>query len=285
MGNVAVITDSTAFLEPGVAQELDITVVPLSVHIGDETLRDGIDITPEAFFQRLERGGPIPRTSPPAVQTFERLYAELHTRTDQILSIHLSSQLSQTLRQAQRGAESLLGRCEVAVVDSLTTSLGLGILATAAARAAKEGANLDEIVRLIRGMIPHIYIVFYVDEMDYLERSRRIGQAQAILGSMLNIKPLLFMEDGEIIPLEKVRTHERAIEKLFEFVAEFSELEQAAIVQRHATPTKETKMLLERLEPLFPEIKFPVIQYGPVLASHIGPSAMGVVVYEPPEIA
>ena len=283
MGKVAIVTDSTAFLEPGEAQELDITVVPLNVHIGDETLRDGIDITPEAFFQRLEQGGPIPRTSPPSVQTFERVYANIHSRTDQILSIHLSGRLSQTLNHAQRGAESLLGRCKIIVVDSLTTSLGLGILAKAAARAAQEGANLDEIVRLVRGMIPHIYIVFYVDEMDYLERGRRIGRAQAILGTMLNIKPLLFVEDGEIIPLEKVRTHEKAVEKLFEFVAEFSELEQAAIVQRHATPTEETKMLLERLEQLFPGIEFPIIQYGPVLASHIGPSAMGVCVYETPE--
>jgi DegV family protein with EDD domain len=282
MAKVAVVTDSTAYLEPGVAQELGITIVPLSIHIGDETLRDGIDITPEAFFQRLERGGPLPRTTAPTMQNFERIYADLHTRTDQILSIHLSGQLSQTVRQAQRGAESLLGRCEIAVIDSLTTSLGLGILATAAAKAARDGATLDEIVRLIRGMIPHIYIVFYVNEMSYLERGRRIGRAQAILGSMLNIKPLLFMEDGEIIPLEKVRTHEKAIEKLFEFVAEFSELEQAAIVQRYATPTKETKLLLERLEQLFPAVKFPVIQYGPVLASHVGPSAMGVVVYETP---
>jgi DegV family protein with EDD domain len=283
MGKVAIVTDSTAFLEPGEAQELDITVVPLNVHIGDETLRDGIDITPEAFFQRLEQGGPIPRTSPPSVQTFERVYANIHTRTDEILSIHLSGRLSQTLNHAQRGAEGLLGRCKIIVVDSLTTSLGLGILAKGAARAAQEGANLDEIVRLVRGMIPHIYIVFYVDEMDYLERGRRIGRAQAILGTMLNIKPLLFVEDGEIIPLEKVRTHEKAVEKLFEFVAEFSELEQAAIVQRHATPTEETKMLLERLEQLFPGIEFPIIQYGPVLASHIGPSAMGVCVYETPE--
>jgi len=283
MAKVAIVTDSTAFLEPGVAQELDITVVPLNVQIGDETLRDGIDITPEAFLQRLERGGPLPRTSPPSVQTFERVYADLHMHTDRILSIHISGQLSQTLRHAQLGAESLLGRCEIAVIDSLTTSLGLGILATNAAKAAKEGADLDEIVRLVRGLIPHIYIVFYVNEMDYLERGRRIGSAHAILGSMLNIKPLLFVEDGEIIPLEKVRTHEKAIEKLFEFVAEFSELEQVAIVQRHITPTEETKMLLERLEQMFPDIQFPVIQYGPALATQIGPSAMGVVVSESPE--
>jgi DegV family protein with EDD domain len=197
--------------------------------------------------------------------------------------MHLSGRLSQTLSNARRGAESLLGRCNIAVIDSLTTSLGLGILTKAAAEAAQQGANLDEVVRLVRGMIPHIYIVLYVDQMDYLERGRRVGRAQAILGTMLNIKPLLFIEDGEIIPLEKVRTHEKAIDKLFEFVAEFSELEQAAIVQRQAEPTEETKLLLERLEQLFPQIDFPIIQYGPVLACHIGPSAMGVVVYETPE--
>ena len=283
MGKVAIVTDSTAYLEPGVVQDLDITVVPLYVHLGDETLRDGIDITPEAFFQRLDQGGLTPLTSPPSVETFEQVYADLHARTDEVLSMHLSGRLSQTLRNARRGAESLLGRCNIAVIDSLTTSLGLGILTKAAAEAAQQGANLDEVVRLVRGMIPHIYIVLYVDQMDYLERGRRVGRAQAILGTMLNIKPLLFIEDGEIIPLEKVRTHEKAIDKLFEFVAEFSELEQAAIVQRHTEPTEETSMLLERLEQLFPQIDFPIIQYGPVLASHIGPSAMGVVVYETPE--
>ncbi len=283
MGKVAIVTDSTAFLEPGVAQELEINVVPLNIHLGDEVLRDGIDITPETFFRRLEQGGAVPRISPPSVGTFERIYTNLHARTDEVLSIHISGRLSQTLNHAERGAESLLGRCSIMVVDSLTTSLGLGILAKAAAKAAQDGADLDEIVRIVRGMIPHIYLVLYVDQMDYLERGNRVGRAQAILGTMLNVKPLLFVEDGEIIPLEKVRTHEKAIEKLFEFVAEFSELEQAAIVQRIPNPTEETNMLLERLEPIFPDMEFPIIQYGPVLASHIGPSAMGVVVYETPE--
>jgi DegV family protein with EDD domain len=119
--------------------------------------------------------------------------------------------------------------------------------------------------------------------MDFLERGGRVGKAQAILGTMLNIKPLLHIEDGEIIPLEKVRTHEKAIEKLSEFVAEFAQLEQAAIVQRSLIPTQETRMFLERLTQLFPDMKFPIIQYGPLLASYAGPSAMGVVVYETPE--
>ena len=178
------------------------------------------------------------------------------------------------------GSEALLGRCSIAVVDSMTTSIGLGILIKAAAQATNEGASLDDIVRLVRGMIPHVYLIFYVETMDYLERSGRIGKAQAILGSMLNIKPILFMEDGDIIPLEKVRTTERALEKLFEFVAEFDNLEQTAIIQRSKFPNKEARQLQDRLLQSFPDLGFPIIQYGPDLATRVGSSALGIVVYE-----
>jgi len=116
--------------------------------------------------------------------------------------------------------------------------------------------------------------------MEYLERSGRIGKAQAILGTMLNIKPILFIEDGDIIPLEKVRTTDKAIEKLFEFVAEFDNLEQTAIIQRGKTPNKEAKTLQERLQQSFPNLQFPIVQYGPDLATRVGPNALGIVVYE-----
>jgi DegV family protein with EDD domain len=165
-------------------------------------------------------------------------------------------------------------------VDSLTTSLGLGILARAAAKAADQGRHLDEIVRLLRGMIPHIYIVFFVETLDYLERGGYIGRAQAMLGSMLGIKPLLIIEDGKIVPLEKVRTRLRAIDKLFEFVVEFSHIEQMAILQKSPVATEETLLLIERLEMVLPEMEFPIITYGPVLATHVGPNTMGVIVYE-----
>jgi DegV family protein with EDD domain len=162
----------------------------------------------------------------------------------------------------------------------MTTSMGLGILVKAAAEAANNGASLDDIVRIVRGMLPHIYMIFYVETMDYLERSGRIGKAQAILGSMLNIKPILFIEDGDIIPLEKVRTTEKAVDKLFEFVTEFDNLEQTAIIQRGKNPSKETRILQERLEQNFPDLDFPIIQYGPDLATRVGPNALGIVVYE-----
>lgn len=277
---VAIITDSTAYFEPGEADKLGVHVVPLSIQLGHDKFLEGLEIDSDELFRRLNYGAPYPDSLPPDVAVFEQLYTRLHKQTDQILSIHISSHLSKTIRQAQLGAEPLLGRIAIEIVDSMTTSVGLGILVKAAAKAANEGATLDDIVRLVRGMVPHIYLVFYVETMDYLERSGRIGKAQAILGSMLNIKPILFMEDGDIIPLEKVRTTEKAIEKLFEFVAEFDNLEQTAIIQPSKQPKKEAVVLRERLEQSFPKLRFPIIQYGPDLATRVGPNALGIVVYE-----
>jgi len=280
MGRVKVVTDSTAYLEASVAKRLGITIVPLTVCLGDEIFREGVDITAEEFFQKLDRSSAMPVAFPPSVEDFQAVYTRLSKTTDQIMSIHISSKLSQTCSIATAASQFLLGRCEITVVDSLTTSLGLGILATAAAQAAAQGQSLDEIEFLIRGMIPRIYIVFLAETLEYLERAGRIGQAQALLGSMLNIKPFLAIEDGEIIPLEKVRDREGAVDKLFEFVSEFSYIEQMAIMQSTPEPIEETKMLIERLEIIFPKIKPPILVYGPVLACHIGPNGLGVIVYE-----
>jgi len=277
---VAIVTDSTAYFEPGEAEKLGIHVVPLNIQLGNSRFQEGLDIDTEELFRRLNYGGGVPVSHPPQLAAFENLYARLHQETDQILSIHVSSHLSKTVAVAEQGADPLLGRCSIAVVDSMTTSMGLTILAKAAAKAAAEGAPLDDIVRLVRGMIPHIYMIFYVETMEYLERSGRIGKAQAILGTMLNIKPILFIEDGDIIPLEKVRTTDKAIEKLFEFVAEFDNLEQTAIIQRGKNPNKEARNLQDRLSQSFPTMQFPIIQYGPDLATRVGPNALGIVVYE-----
>jgi DegV family protein with EDD domain len=280
MGKVAVVTDSMAYLEPGVAEELGITVVPFNVQVGDRVLEDGTEMDREDFFQHVEKRTPTLRLLPPTVEQFQEAYARVHKVTDEVLSVHVSGRLSRTLRNARRGTESLLGRCEVAMMDSMTTSVGLGILAKAAAETAQQGATLEEVVRLVRGMVPHIYLVLYSNDLDYLERCDHLHRSQAILGSILGIKPILYVEDGEIMALEKVRSYERAVDKLFEFVAEFSDVEQVAILQRHTTPTAEARLLLGRLQPVFPKIGFPIVQYEPLLASHIGPSALGVVVHE-----
>jgi DegV family protein with EDD domain len=280
MGKVKIVTDSTAYMEAGVAKRLGITVVPLTVRLGDETFQEGVDITAEEFFQKLDRSSAMPVAVPPSVGDFQAVYSTLSKTTDQIMSIHVSGKLSQTCNRATAASQAFLGRCQITVVDSLTTSLGLGILATAAAEAAAQGQSLEEIEFLIRGMIPRIYIVFLAETLEYLERKGRIGPAQALMGTMLNIKPFLAIEEGEIIPLEKVRDREGAVDKLFEFVGEFSQIEQMAILQSTPEPIAETKMLLERLETIFPKIKPPILVYGPMLACHVGPNGLGVIVYE-----
>jgi DegV family protein with EDD domain len=165
-------------------------------------------------------------------------------------------------------------------LDSETLSLGLNILVQEAARLANENATLNEITRRIRGTLRRIYIVLITDTLDYLEHNHLINPTQAILGAMLGIKPFLAIEEGKIIPMEKVRSRERAIDKLAEFANEFSEVERLAILQNTPYPTNETKTLQERLNVIIPDSEFPILLYGPLLASQIGPDGMGLVVYE-----
>jgi len=278
MARVRVVTDSAAELRPEVAEALGITVVPMVIRFGDEELRDGIDISAGEFYRRLEHSNLMPLGQPPSFRSFQEVYGRLSETTDQIISIHSSSRLNRSYHVANAAAEAFLGRCQIAVMDSASISVGQGILVQAAADVANKGQSLDTIVRLIRGMIPHVYLVFFVEALEYLEREGRIGKAQALLGSMLNIKPILIVEDGDIIPLEKVRTRPRAIDKLFEFVAEFAQIEQVAILQVNSDD--EAKDLVDRLKLVFPNRDFPIFPYGPVLASHIGPNTMGIIVYE-----
>jgi len=278
MGKVKVLTDSTADLPPKKVESLGITVVPLHIHFGSEVFRDGIDLTPREFFQRLHQSPFPPYASPPSEEEFHEAFRRLSEETDQVIAIHLSSRLNDTYKLACEVAESYLGQCEIVVVDSLTTSLALGALVMAAAEAAQGGANLGEIVRLMRGMIPHLYLVFFVETFEYLERGGRIGKAQALLGTMLGIKPLLIIEEGEIQPLEKVRTRSDALEKLYEFITEFPRIEKMTLLR--GINGAEVEELLQRIEVTYPHLEVEVATYGPTLATYVGPGATGVFVYE-----
>ena len=278
MPRVKILTDSTADLKPDVIENLGITVLPLTIHIGPKTLRDGIDINAEDFPARVARVSSPPTTSSPTQRQFEEVFAELTKGGGEVVAIHVSSKLSQTFRNATRAAAPLLGRSKIVVIDSQLITIGLGMLVTAAAQAAADGATLDEVVKLVRGMIPRIYIGFFVETLDYLERGGRIGKAQAMLGTMLNIKPLLILEEGEIVALEKVRTRAKAIEKLVEFISEFTRIERMVIL--HSTTPEDVSLLIEQINLVIPNLNIQVDQYGPVTATHLGPNALGVVVYE-----
>ena len=278
--SVRIVTDSTAYLPRDLVQELKITVVPFHIRIGDQEYLDGVDLD-NAEFDRLVYGEGLEAvSSPPTTEELHRVYRKLCQSGAEVISIHIAETLSDTLKNARQAGGAFLGQCRIELIDSKTLSLGLGMLVEAAARAAAEGRPTDEIVRLVRGIVPQIYVVFFSEGLDYLEEGGRIGHAQALLGTMLGIKPFLTLEDGEITPIEKVRTREQAIEKLVEFVSEFDFIKRIAIVKGNDEATPETEQLIERLQATFPGLEVPILSYGPVLSTYVGSDTLGIIVYE-----
>jgi DegV family protein with EDD domain len=279
VAQVKIVTDSSAHLsDPNLIAELGIEIIPLTVRIGQQTYLERINQADETFFRKL---GQTPKTASvetPSLGLMQGVFRRLGQTTDSIVCIHASGSLHDAADIALQASRSFMGRQRIIVLDTLTTSAGLGLIVEAAARAAKEGAPQAEVVRIVRGMIPHIYALFLSDGLDYLEMWGRLGAAQTLLGTMLNLKPLATMEDGDLIPIEKVRAYARAVDKLCDFTVEFPHIEQLYLVQ-HGFET-EAAQLLERLEVAFPHHDFPVIGYPPSLAVHIGPRALGVIVYE-----
>jgi DegV family protein with EDD domain len=290
VSKVHIVTDSAATITPEVAEELGITVLPLSIQFDEgatdqksaviDIYEDGTEVDHEELLLRMGSHRVHPRIVGPTAAQFHRIYTRLTRQTNQIISLHSSASLSPICREAQKAAHEFLGRCDIAVIDSETISLGLSILVQEAARLTRESIPLSEIMRQIRGIIPRIYTVLITDTLDYLEHSRLISPTQAILGAMLNIRPFLAIEEGQIIPMEKVRSRDRAIDKLAEFASEFISIEQIAILQSTPYPTEQTKMLQERLDSIVTDHEVPILLYGPLLASHIGPDGMGLIVYE-----
>jgi DegV family protein with EDD domain len=280
-GKVRIVTDSSAqFIEPSVIQRYGITVVPLEIQFGAHTYREGIDIDAERFFQRVAESHTLPELIAPSVEHFAETYSRMNRETDQVLSIHLSRSIHSTWENARAASQTLLGRCEIVTLDSQTTSVGLALLVEAAAKCAENNASLDEVVRTVRKMIPRVYAIFYVETLDYLRRAGLVSESQAILGTMLGIKPFLTIEEGELITMEKVRTRPQAIEKLVEFVTEFAAVQDLIVLQNTPYITEQTRMLQERLALEFSPRPFPVAVYNPSLATIIGPDAMGIVVVE-----
>ncbi len=278
MPPVKIITDSTAEISPELAASLGITVLPLTIQLGNKTYREGIDLTSKDFFSKLARTTATPLLNPPTVAQFEQALDELMKETDEIVVILNSSKLSRTYHNAQRAASPLMGRAKIRLIDSQLLSTGLGMIVVSAARAALEGADVEEVVRLARGLIPRTYIAAFADTLEYLERSGRIRKAQAILGTMLNIKPLLILEEGEIVVLEKVRTRATAVEKLVEFIIEFTHIEKMDVL--HSTTPEDVALLIEQVNLQLPNLDMKVEIYGPSLGAFLGPGALGVVVYE-----
>lgn len=272
MATVKVVTDSTSDLPPGVAEELGITVVPLYVHFGEEVYKDGVDITSEEFYRRLIQGPILPKTSAPSPDTFKQLYNDLARESDGVLSIHISSKLSATYESALVGHDD--AGCNVSVVDSHTTSMGLGLLAIVAARAANRGATLDEIVEMVYNAIPNINVFFTLDTLEYLRKGGRIGTAQWLLGSLLRIKPVLEVADGHVVGKAKARNHFKALNMVRKYTESLGDIEEMGIV--YNTTPDEAKALGSSVGVSIPEEKIFYSTFGPVIGTYVGPGAIGI---------
>lgn len=274
---VKVVTDSTCDLPPAVARELDITVVPVQVLFGGTTYQDGLDLSTDDFYRRLQSAPVLPKTSPPSPGTFSEAYRRLAQEADAILSIHISANLSGTYDAARLGSADL--QCPVSIIDSETASMACGLLAILAARAAQKGASLARLEELVKRAIPHTITLGVFSTLEYLHRGGRIGRAQAFLGSILRINPILAIRRGEILPVERVRTRSRAIGRLCEIVRDMGMPREMSVM--HTTDPEEGEDLARRLSPIFPPARMYRASIGPAIGTYVGPHAVGVsVIYE-----
>lgn len=278
MKPIRIITDSSAHLTRDEIERLRIEVIPMRLRIGRRVYAEGVELTTEGYIRKLAGIKTLPASQPPKVQDFIDAYHRLSKETDHILSIHASSKMSETYETARTAAAALRGHAQVTVIDSETISRGLGMVVTSAAEAAVRGASAHETARLVRGIIPTIFFSFFIEDLAYPERDGRIRHSQSILGSMFHIKPLMEVREGNLVVMEKVRTHQDVIEKLFTFISEFAYLEEIALL--HNNNTNDATALLERLETAYPDLPIFTDTYGPTLATFIGPAGLGVIVRE-----
>ena len=271
---IKIVIDSTADMPSALVQEYGITVVPLNVHFGTEVFRDSIEISPDEFYKRLASSPKLPTTSQPTVGDFLEVYQELSNTTDEIVSIHVSGKLSGTLNSANQAKGQYTGDARIEVVDSEHVSMGLGMVAIAASKAAQGGASIEDVVKEAKQTISKVQFVGLVDTLEYLEKGGRIGKAQALVGSILRLKPLLTVKDGEVHPLEKIRTRSKGIDRLCDIVKEHAPLESLAVV--YTTTPDDAAQLADRLRPLVPSGDIPISQVGPVVGTHAGPGVLGI---------
>lgn len=269
---VRIVTDSTADLTQEQQQAAGITVVPLNVHFGDQVFRDHVDLTTDEFFRRLKASPQLPRTSQPSVGAFEETFRKLRESGDEIVSVHLSSKVSGTFNSALMAAQAV-DKDWIEVVDSLSTSMALGFIALEGANLARAGRDRKAVAERLRSLVPKARVICVVDTLTYLERGGRIGKARALLGSLLNVKPILQLKDGEVVPLGRARGRPQALSRLVELLARDGQVKQLAIM--HGGAQADAEQLRERVASSYPGLDILLTETGAVLGTHTGPGVIG----------
>ena len=252
--------------------------MPIYVRFGEEVYRDGVDISGDEFYQRLENTTVHPSTVQPGPQDFLEVYRKLSKEADGIVSVHISTKLSGTYNSAKMAKDMLDTGCPVEVIDSKEVTMGLGLIAIMAATMAKDGESRDKIVKEVKKAAPKIHLLCLFDTLKYLLLGGRIGKAKALLGSILNVKPMLSVKDGEVVPAGQVRTRAKGVDKLFEFAQNAKKIQDLAVV--YSTTPDEAQSLAKRLNPIFDQKQIKIARVGPSLGVHMGPGALVVAIRE-----
>ncbi|MCZ2113296.1 MAG: DegV family protein [Anaerolineae bacterium] len=276
---VAIITDSTANLPPEIIEEYQIYVIPQILNWEGRSLLDQIDITTAQFYERLPLSKDLPKTSQPAPGQFTEHFMKVAEGADSIVAIFVSELLSGTIQSAHLGAEAM-GDYPIEIVDSRSASLGLGLLAVAAARYAAAGHDYREVAEYVRGLVPRMHVLFVVDTLEYLHKGGRIGGAKRLVGSMLSIKPVLHLENGQIEPLASIRTKKKAVQHMMDIVLKTMKGKKhihAGVV--HASAIGEAQAIADHIRAEVNVEELIVTELTPVIGANVGPGVVGMGYY------
>lgn len=271
-----IVTDSTADLSAEEAQALGITVVPLSIFFGEEAFLDRVEISPEQFYARLVASRTFPRTSQPSVGAFQQAYAALAAAgATEILCITISARLSGTLNSARLAAGEPPPGCRVYTLDSISVAGGLGAMAECAARIAAASGSAEEAAGAAGALTERHHIAILLDTLEYLQKGGRIGKARALLGGLLNIKPIVRVKDGEVGAAERVRSRARGLERIYELTMAIPNLER--VIVQHTGAIGDAEALTVRLRTALPGVAVDLKWIGPVVGVYVGPNGVGTV--------
>lgn len=276
---IAIVTDSTAYIPNELLEQHHIYTIPLSVAFGDETFREGIDITTEEFYRRVQEEEDLPSTSQPAIGSFIELYGQLAEQYDAVLSIHLSKRFSGTYNAA-KSAGDMVENIDVYPYDTELSAMPQGFFAIAAAELAAEGKTPEEIILYLDDMKVKSRAYFLVEDLSHLQRGGRLNRGQALIGSLLNIKPVLHIVDGLIVPFEKIRTRKKAIKRIMSMLEEDAQTKDVKrVVFIHANDPPAAEELRNNFTHKYPHIETVISYFGPVIGTHLGEGSVGVCWY------
>lgn len=276
MSNVAVVTDSTAYIPEELVRSHQINVIPQVLIWGDQTYRDGIDIQPDDFYQRLKKTTVMPSTSQATIGSFKTIFQTLHAQGKDILAVLLAASLSGTMDSAIQARRELPEAC-IELVDSGTAAMALGFVALQAARAAQQGAGIEECKRIAQEGAKHVGVFFAVDTLEFLHRGGRIGGGTRFLGTALNIKPILELKNGRVEAVERVRTRKKSLARLIELVEERVQGKRPVrLAVLHANAPDEAHELLEQAQARLGAEDKVFSSVSPVVGTHTGPGTVGL---------